>query len=298
MAGNPKYGLTYKTSDGKIKTLTGINLGTGSYTSEQITDFVGIVAAVTNKIVTALDITAANAIPPPEPPKELIETFTISPSTLSVAVDGEPVTAEIAITTNPQDAPYQLSIPDAPDWVSIDDTTIIFAPPVGTTPDHYLFTVTATTKDDQAEFAVTLDVTPKVKKDPNLRISASSNITVDSKKNGTVDMYAAMKSFEGQNEFFIMIGFNYDGAKGSRKITVSGGIVNATNRSIKNVTLTTADKRVTINAPVSGAITRKSGDSERRVIIKLSEDDNYLASSKTVTFINGASEYTIPTKTY
>ena len=137
MASNPKYGLTYKTSDGKTKTLTGINLGTGSYTSEQITAFVGIIAEATNKTVTALDITTANAIPPPEPPKDLIESFTISPSTLSATIGGDPVTAEIAITTSPQDANYQLSIPDAPAWVSIDDTTIIFAPPAGTTSDQY-----------------------------------------------------------------------------------------------------------------------------------------------------------------
>lgn len=163
MAGNPKYGLTYKTSDGKTKTLTGINLGTGSYTSEQITAFVGIVAEVTNKTVTALDITAANAIPPPEPQKDLIESFTVLPSTLSATIGGDPVTAEIAITTSPQDANYQLSIPDAPAWVSIDDTTVIFAPPAGTAPNHYLFTVVAITKDDSAEFAITLEVKEKEK---------------------------------------------------------------------------------------------------------------------------------------
>lgn len=157
MASNPKYGLTYKTSDGKRKTLSGINLGISGYTSEQISTFVGIIAGITNKTVTALDVTAANAIPPPEPQKDLIESFTISPSTLSATIGGDPVTAEIAITTSPQDATYQLSIPDAPDWVSIDDTTIIFAPPAGTVPDHYLFTVVAMTKDDSREFAVTLN---------------------------------------------------------------------------------------------------------------------------------------------
>ena len=62
----------------------------------------------------------------------LIKSFTISPGTLSVTAGNAPVTAEITITTDPDDAPYQLSIPDAPEWVSIDDTTIIFAPPVGT----------------------------------------------------------------------------------------------------------------------------------------------------------------------
>lgn len=163
MAVNPKYGLTYKTSDGKTKTLTGINLGIGSYTSEQISAFVGIVAEVTNKTVTALDVTAANAIPPPEPRKDLIESFTISPSTLSATIGGDPVTAEIAITTSPQDASYQFRIENAPAWVSIDDTTIIFAPPAGTTPDHYLFTVIATTKDDSKEYAVSLNVEEKQK---------------------------------------------------------------------------------------------------------------------------------------
>lgn len=158
MAGNPKYGLTYKTSDGKRKTLSGINLGNKGYTSEQITAFVGIIATVTNKTVTALDVTAANAIPTPEPQKDLIKSFTISPSTLSATIGGDPVTAEIEITTSPQDANYQLRIEDAPAWVSIDDITIIFAPPAGTVPDHYLFTVVAITKDDSKEFAVTLNV--------------------------------------------------------------------------------------------------------------------------------------------
>ena len=77
MAGNPKYGITYKTSDGKRKTLSGINLGNKGYTSEQITAFVGIIATVTNKTVTALDVTAANAIPPPEPQKDLIKSFLV-----------------------------------------------------------------------------------------------------------------------------------------------------------------------------------------------------------------------------
>lgn len=161
MASNTKYGLTYKTSDGKRKTLSGINLGTSGYTSEQISAFVGIIAGITNKTVTALDVTAANAVPPPEPKKDLIESFTISPSTLSATIGGDPVTAEIEIITNPQDATYQLRIEDAPAWASIDDTTIIFAPPTGTAPDHYLFTVVAMTKDDSKEFAVTLDVKEK-----------------------------------------------------------------------------------------------------------------------------------------
>lgn len=298
MASNPKYGLTYKTSDGKTKTLTGINLGTGSYTSEQITDFVGIVAAVTNKTVTALDITAANAIPPPEPPKELIESFTISPSTLSVAVDGDPVTAEIAITTSPQDANYQLRIEDAPAWVSIDDTTIIFAPPTGTTPDHYLFTVTAITKDDSKEFAVTLDVTPKVKKDPNLRIVRSAGITIDSNKNGRVDMYDWMGSFEGQKEAFFLFTFDYDGEKGDRKITIKGSVANSTNRTMSAVTTSASGKKVSIDMTFNGNITKKSGDYAPKVTVSLSENDTYLASSKTVTFNNGVSAKAIPTKTY
>lgn len=226
MAGNPKYGLTYKTSDGKTKTLTGINLGIGGYTSEQISAFVGIVAEVTNKTVTALDVTTANAVPPPEPPKDLIESFTVSPSTLSATIGGDPVTAEITITTSPQDANYQLRIEDAPGWVSIDDTTIIFAPPAGTVPDHYLFTVIAMTKDDEEEFAVTLNV-ENTRKIPDFQITntkGNENFdwnTIYYYSSTDKQTYPALRAtFSGQKRKVFFTGQIPKGLNGS--ITASG----------------------------------------------------------------------------
>lgn len=295
MASNPKYGLTYKTSDGKTKTLTGMNLGTGSYTSEQITAFVGIVAEVTNKTVTALDITTANAIPPPEPPKDLIESFTISPSTLTATIGGDPVTAEIAITTSPQDATYQLRIEDAPAWVSIDDTTIIFAPPAGTTPDHYLFTVVAMTKDDSKEYAVTLNAEEKKPKETVLTIVS---VGAPAKTLNSGDTYIS-KDYE----------ITFTGPKDGRTLEITGNVPLYTNASTSTLRIRTSyslytydpeedisSMTVTITTVFSGNVTMKTGSNFASPRFTILESENYKKSnSVSKGEYNAVSNYSINT---
>lgn len=171
MASNPKYGVTYKTTDGKTKTITGLNLGTSGYSEQEITTFVGIVTSSINKEVLSVNVTAANSIPPPEPPTptipDLINSLAVVPDKVTITA-GESATAEILIETSPADAVYSLSTSNSPSWVSIDDTTLVFTPDATLGNEEYVMALEAATKDDTETATIEALIQKKEKEIPSL----------------------------------------------------------------------------------------------------------------------------------
>ena len=142
----------------------------------------------------------------------LIDSFTITPNELTIPI-GESSTAEISISTSPLNSSYSLSTINAPEWVSIDDTTIIFAPPAGTTANDYLFTVVATTKDDRTEFPVTLEVEEKEYIKPTLSATVSETTYTDTRRRATLT--ASTNNSEGAMNW-----------QTSGTMTIEGGVYN------------------------------------------------------------------------
>lgn len=207
------------------------------------------IGSISNGVLTVADedgyfngtITLTNSLNFSGPTPAFINSISVTPNELTVSA-AAPSTAEISITTSPPDAVYTLTAPDAPDWVSIDDTTIIFAPPAETAPDHYLFTVVATTKDDQAGFAVTLTITPKVKKSPN--VGYSFNQTYDAS-----NMYATITATQ----------------EGNGELVITPRSVRFTKKS---------DVEITCSDPIDNAV------NHRAFVINASENEEYEAQQK------------------
>lgn len=289
MASNPKYGVTYKTSDGKAKTISGINLGTRSYTEEQITAFIGILANLINKEVLSVDVTTASAIPPPEPPTpKLISDLTVEPTEATITA-GDTATAEISITTDPPDATYSLSAPAAPEWVSIDDTTIVFTPDATTTAGNYTVTIQANTANDQKEASINIEIIAS-KETPVFEITNTSGTELDWKRNyyagdttkDEVLTYLTVKvRYSGQPRDIIFTGDIPKGRSGTR---FSSNISTLNKRNVGGFFQADIRFNQTFSSSNPGAV--NTGTIPRQWIFTLAEDDTFKEVTKTVTVSN------------
>lgn len=289
MASNPKYGVTYKTSDGKTKTISGINLGTGSYTEEQITAFIGTLANLINKEVLSVDVTTASAIPPPEPPTpKLISDLTVEPTEATITA-GDTATAEISITTDPPDAAYSLSVPAAPEWVSIDDTTIVFTPDATTAAGNYTVTVQANTADDQKEASINIEIIAS-KETPVFEITNTSGTELDWKRN-----YYAGDTAKEEVPTYLAIRVRYSGQP--RDIIFTGDIPKGRSGTKLTTSISALNKRnvggffqadIRFNQRYSGSNPGvvNTGTTPRQWIFTLAEDDTFKEVTKTVTVSN------------
>ena len=241
-----------------------------------------------------------------------ISSFSIEPSNLSIVLGDEPVTASASVITDPADCDYQLSIPDAPDWISIDNNIISFAPTSDTTPDTYSFTVVASASFDgitsNATQTITLTVKP-ARISPNLKITevAPGYSTIVS-GNASVDAYnyalKEIKGYTGINApYFIRATFK--GPKDTRKIKFGGTFANSTNKtlnstssSLKISSSSISSVSVGLDIEFNGTVTSASkGTSTGIATLSISADDTYTAQSKTVRFLYGKSTFDLKTVT-
>lgn len=288
MASNPKYGVTYKTTDGKTKTITGMNLGVGGYTEQEITSFIGILASATNKIVLSVNVTAANSISPPEPPApvipDLINSLTIIPNTVTVTA-GETATADILIETSPADATYSLSVPDAPNWILIDDTTLVFAPDVTVPSEQYEITLRAATKNDSKETTVTTYV-EKPKEDPDLQITQTNGESIStwqsiyySPSTNPTSTHAYFKvHYNGQKRPLYLSGIIPKGRSGSLARTSTENV-----NKIQKEEYYQTDVRLYQDYSSSNPGSKNYGDAAYEWTFRLSEDETYREVIKTIT---------------
>ena len=200
-----------------------------------------------------------------------------------------------------------------PLFISIDNNIISFAPTSDTTPDTYSFTVVATTKDDRAEFAITLDITKREPISPNLKLQPhafySKHSTVSSAGNITWNAYSAAQDDLGaafvEFPFFVY----FDGEKGNRTITVSGTIANATKLSAsssdiqKNTYGQYAGSKISFRPIIAfnDELTTKnvlSGSTTGTLTVKISGNDTYSEESRTLKTTKGYAKYTMTTKKF
>jgi len=115
----------------------------------------------------------------------LIDSFSISPNELTIDA-GSSDTAEILITTSPPNSAYTLTAPNAPDWVSIDDTTLVFSPASTIATGDYEVTLHAETKDDAKNTQAVIKIEETQRITPTLSLTISNTTYQDTTRTATL----------------------------------------------------------------------------------------------------------------
>ena len=209
-----------------------------------------------------------------------IDSFSISPAELTIA-SGASATAEINITTSPPNAAYTLTAPDAPDWVSIDDATLVFSPASTMSAGNYQVTIQANTNADQKTTTEIVTI-EKEKVSPNLRFAVNNPMTFKS-------IVTTVKG-DGYQQVRAEVPIEYDGEP-NRKITYTGRMPKA---STKTADYVYNPKDYGFQIIYVDTLSYRTGSGTCTLKAAIDENDEYLSEEITATITGCYAEaYTI-----